>query len=227
MAVKLMVMSNLMDGAAKRERMAIMEAAISSSLSHPNLVQTFTYSLSPIRDTSSTVVAGGVSPSAEGIVGSGYRVFGDASGASSPDSNSLEPRDPGPLPQFSGFEVRLVLEYCDKGSLRDLLDSRPPMPGAREKDYMMVLELANDIARGMLHLHSVNVVHSDLKAHNVMIKSSTSNACGLVAKVADFGLSVKMDHAATHVSDAFGQCTLTHAPPEMFTDGIQSRAGDV
>ncbi|GFH28933.1 uncharacterized protein HaLaN_27503, partial [Haematococcus lacustris] len=38
-AVKTMVMPANMSGAEKREKMAIMEAAISSSLSHPNIVQ--------------------------------------------------------------------------------------------------------------------------------------------------------------------------------------------
>jgi hypothetical protein len=33
--------------AARRQRMAIMEAAISSSISHPNVVQTYTYQLQP------------------------------------------------------------------------------------------------------------------------------------------------------------------------------------
>jgi hypothetical protein len=32
-----------MSGAEKRERMAVMEAAISSSMQHPNIVQTYTY----------------------------------------------------------------------------------------------------------------------------------------------------------------------------------------
>jgi hypothetical protein len=38
-AVKTMVLPPRMSGAEKRERMAVMEAAISSSLSHPNIVQ--------------------------------------------------------------------------------------------------------------------------------------------------------------------------------------------
>ena len=38
-AVKLMVLPHNMNGVETRERMAIMEAAISSSLSHPNIVQ--------------------------------------------------------------------------------------------------------------------------------------------------------------------------------------------
>ena len=38
-AIKQMVMPGHMDQAEKREKMAIMEAAISSSLKHPNIVQ--------------------------------------------------------------------------------------------------------------------------------------------------------------------------------------------
>ncbi|GFH13033.1 uncharacterized protein HaLaN_08834, partial [Haematococcus lacustris] len=57
-----MVMPANMSGAEKREKMrlvmlymlawlqAIMEAAISSSLSHPNIVQTYTYAIRPMKD---------------------------------------------------------------------------------------------------------------------------------------------------------------------------------
>ena len=38
-AVKSMVLMSNVSGAVKRERMAILEAAISSALSHPNIVQ--------------------------------------------------------------------------------------------------------------------------------------------------------------------------------------------
>ena len=38
-AVKTMVLPANMSGAEKREKMAVMEAAISSTLSHPNIVQ--------------------------------------------------------------------------------------------------------------------------------------------------------------------------------------------
>ena len=39
MAVKSMLLPTKMNGSEKRERMAVMEAAISSSLQHPNIVQ--------------------------------------------------------------------------------------------------------------------------------------------------------------------------------------------
>jgi serine/threonine protein kinase len=49
-AVKTIVLPANMSGAAKHERMVIMEAAISSSMNHPNVVQTYTYSIKPIFD---------------------------------------------------------------------------------------------------------------------------------------------------------------------------------
>jgi hypothetical protein len=43
------------------------------------------------------------------------------------------------------------------------------------------------------------VLHSDLKVRNVLLKTDAS-ARGCIAKVADFGLAVRMDCMETHVS---------------------------
>ena len=59
-------------------------------------------------------------------------------------------------------------------------------------NYAAVLDNASDIARAMLHLHKANILHLDLKAANVLLKSGTSGADSIVAKVMDFGLSVSM-----------------------------------
>lgn len=45
------------------------------------------------------------------------------------------------------------------------------------------------------------VIHSDLKARNVLLKSDGSDGRGVVAKVADFGLAIKMDTLGTHVTE--------------------------
>ena len=82
--------------------------------------------------------------------------------------------------------MQLVLEFCDRGDLRDALEagafrlhSRSPLDPAATTasiphpvadadatgpiDYLSVLETAADIARGMAHLHACNIVHLDLK----------------------------------------------------------------
>ena len=59
-----------------------------------------------------------------------------------------------------------------------------------------------------------------------MLQSSDANQCGMIAKVADFGLSVKLDHDVTHVSHLF-RGTKTHMAPEVLLQGLSSKASDV
>lgn len=55
----------------------------------------------------------------------------------------------------------------------------------------------------MAHLHKHNIVHSDLKARNVLLRSDAHDPRGFTAKVADFGLSLTIDPNSTHISNAF------------------------
>ncbi|GFR42839.1 hypothetical protein Agub_g3797 [Astrephomene gubernaculifera] len=124
------------------------------------------------------------------------------------------------------YEVQLVLEFCDKGCLREALDAGAFF-SQQGLNYPAILDTAADVAKAMLHLHCNDVLHSDLKATNVMLKSAGSETGrGVVAKVADFGLSVRLDHTATHVSHTF-QGSLTHMAPEVMLEGHISRAADV
>lgn len=50
-----MILPAKMSGAEKRERMAIMEAAISSTMNHPNIVQTYTYTVNPASSRQTSV----------------------------------------------------------------------------------------------------------------------------------------------------------------------------
>jgi hypothetical protein len=51
-------------------------------------------------------------------------------------------------------------------------------------------------------LHNVHVSYA-LQARNILLKSSGGDGRKFVAKVADFGLSMRIDPAATHVSNVF------------------------
>lgn len=50
------------------------------------------------------------------------------------------------------------------------------------------------------------------KARNVMLSTGSTDGRGIVGKVGDFGLSLKMDVHETHVSQVF-QGTLSHMAP--------------
>ncbi|GLC33042.1 hypothetical protein PLESTB_000377300 [Pleodorina starrii] len=222
-AVKTMVLPANMSGAEKREKMAIMEAAISSSLAHPNIVQTYTYFIKTVReerDDSDTP-----SGATEGILVGGT----DAStvaGGSSIGKTFDDPPQRNSSPAVHGYEVRLVLEFCDRGCLRDALDGNAFLT-ATGVNYAGVLDTAADIAKAMLHLHLADVLHGDLKARNVMLKSSGTEGRGVTCKVADFGLAVKIDTMEqTHMSGMY-QGTLTHMAPELLLHGRMSKAVDV
>jgi serine/threonine protein kinase len=85
----------------------------------------------------------------------------------------------------------------------------PCFPADAGINYRAILDTALDVAKAMLHLHSLNVLHADLKARNIMLKSGGEGRT-IMAKVADFGLSVKMDVMETHISSVFqvGVCLL-------------------
>ncbi|KAG2443736.1 hypothetical protein HXX76_002082 [Chlamydomonas incerta] len=216
-AVKTMILPANMTGQEKREKMAVMEAAISSSLVHPNIVTTYTYFIRPYHE-----------PTHDGVQNM-------LAGPSS--TNPTNPSRPASDPQSTmadsvvsdstihSYEVRLVLEFCDKGSLKDALDQHAFMQGG-SLNLAAMLETAADVAKAMVHMHAANVLHSDLKARNIMLKSSGTEGRGIVAKVADFGLSTRMEHQETHLSSCF-QGTLTHMAPEVMLEGRISKAADV
>ncbi|KAF6253981.1 hypothetical protein COO60DRAFT_363306 [Scenedesmus sp. NREL 46B-D3] len=187
--------------------MAMMEAVLSSAMSHPNIVQVYTYVLNPLTRT--------------GVSGSS----GSAAEAAWPKGQDI-----------AGWELKLIMEYCSEGSLRDALDCGVLSKPGSYLAPSVVLTLAHDIAAAMLHLHSEGIVHADLKAANVMLTNGGDNANGtwaaasgalrMTAKVADFGLALPLDPSDTHATLS-ARGTPTHMSPELFMSGHVSKAGDV
>ncbi|GIL91710.1 hypothetical protein Vretimale_14832 [Volvox reticuliferus] len=230
-AIKTIILPTNMSGKEKREKMAVMEAAISSSLAHPNVVATYTYQIKPLKDssaqktgrpsdelTASAIIVGNDKATDGG--GSGQRLE-DPLAPFKEDIDEAQNRAAG----IHSYEVQLVLEYCDKGCLREALDAGIFF-GQSGLNFSAILDTAADVAKALLHLHLNDVLHGDLKADNVMLKSCGGEGRGIMAKVADFGLAIKMDHRKTHVSATF-QGTLTHMAPEVLLHGQMSKAADV
>lgn len=83
------------------------------------------------------------------------------------------------------YPILLVLQFCEHGSLLSFLRRRRGFDTLNLTQRLMV---ALNCARGMEHLASAGMVHRDLAARNVLVDSAFS------AKVADFGLSRRMDN---------------------------------
>jgi len=82
-------------------------------------------------------------------------------------------------------ELWVVQELCNKGDLRASLDMLCPLKQGSVKILCTTLK---EVVLALSYLHHLGIVHGDLKCENVLLKSSTSEH-GLIAKVADFGLS--------------------------------------
>eukprot|EP00198_Chlamydomonas_reinhardtii_P013398 XP_001702735.1 serine/threonine protein kinase [Chlamydomonas reinhardtii] len=260
-AVKIVLFST----ASVNRRIALQEAALSKSISHPNIIATYAVDAKPMS------VLGRVlnQPQANG---------GSLAPGGQPSKS---------LADIQEWRLYIIQEFADGGTLRRALDRgvfHDPHTGLPRMDAL--LDIAQGVAAALAHLHSKNVVHGDLNPKNVLLKiaplpmgglgfsasaarSSVSGSapgtggskaswggvkglqpgsggatgsglmlppgssqfgsypmagrCGFAIKVADFGLSVKMENS--HIS-GLRQGTPFYAAPELTTLGIFSRAAD-
>lgn len=95
-------------------------------------------------------------PSIHRHVGSYAKPLGRATYNAKPAALALQQRHTYP-------QVRLVLEYCDRGCLRDALDRGAFRLPDGSVNYAAVLDTAVEVGQAVAHLHRRNVLHSDLK----------------------------------------------------------------
>ena len=107
----------------------------------------------------------------------------------------------------------LVMEML-QGSLDDLLENTPNIPLAKK------CSILQDVARGLVYLHSRSIMHRDLTARNVLLDSA------MVAKIADMGNSrIAQAKALLTVTSIPG--TLVYMPPEAMSSPDYNTALDM
>jgi serine/threonine protein kinase len=110
----------------------------------------------------------------------------------------------------------LVMEFCEGGTLRARLNQT-----SRELTPIEQMRWAMQTSYGLYQLHSVNILHRDLKGENILLDKSNH------AKVADFGLSIVKSSSASHSKRGGGRGgagTIPWMAPELHDDDDQSNS---
>ncbi|XP_043535898.1 heat-stable enterotoxin receptor-like isoform X2 [Chiloscyllium plagiosum] len=108
------------------------------------------------------------------------------------------------------FGIYKVIEYCERGSLRDVLNDKISYPDGTFMDLEFKISVMYDIAKGMSYLHSSKIeVHGSLKSTNCVVDSR------MVVKITDFGCN----------AIAMPQKDLWTAPEHLRQEGV-SQKGD-
>ncbi|KXZ50680.1 hypothetical protein GPECTOR_15g364 [Gonium pectorale] len=178
-AVKTLVVPEAAAGADGRSRQqAVLEAAISMSMSHPNVVATYTYEVQPLVqdpfDEEAQHARGIPSVHIE-LDGGGTLDMGPASGpANGRGSGDRGGRGSGRQgsPQADAYKLCIVQELCNGGSLKHAM-AQGVAGAVRAGGSLrtLALRLALDVAQGMRHIHACRIVHGDLKPDNVLLAS--------------------------------------------------------
>jgi len=121
--------------------------------------------------------------------------------------------DPNVVRLYEYFEspwgAAIVMELVDGVSLRDILSRQG---GTSPEAALVVLQGS---LLGLAAAHARGVVHRDYKPANVLVDGAG------VSKLTDFGIAIRAGDRAVPAG------TLAYAPPEQFSGGPASPAGDV
>ncbi len=96
----------------------------------------------------------------------------------------------------------LVLEYCEGGTLRDLINQ---VEQGLWLPVKQVLGFVDQILAGLAHAHQQGVIHCDVKPENILLKPTPQ---GWQLKLTDFGI-------ARHPEPVAGEITATGSPAYM------------
>lgn len=114
------------------------------------------------------------------------------------------------------------MEYCDQQTLQSKLDLVWALLRSRYPAGLhYVISCLREIAMGLEYLHTLGLVHGDLKDNNVLLQSTRSNARGFTCKIADLGCSRLLSLGKMDVAGVTTQTTGTacYAAPELLRDG--------
>lgn len=113
-----------------------------------------------------------------------------------------------------GIDHYIVMEYVPSNTLKDKIREEGPL------DILTAVNIACDIASGLCHAHSNNIVHCDIKPHNILMTSDGH------AKIADFGIARAVTESTlTYSGNVVG--SVRYFSPEQAQGGAITPKSDI
>lgn len=116
----------------------------------------------------------------------------------------LKGSKPVTTPEAKSPAIWILMDYCEGGSVRDYMDQTKK--NLTEDQVAAVLIGA---IQGLAYLHSIGIIHRDLKAGNLLLSSDGT------VKVADFGISTQLSATITGNAKTMIGTTYWMAPEIM------------
>ncbi|KAF0698924.1 Aste57867_10488 [Aphanomyces stellatus] len=114
-------------------------------------------------------------------------------------------------------DLSLVLEYMERGDLQTYLATTAATRGALFP-WSSKTAVLQDVLQALVHLHSLGVIHRDVKARNVLLSHDAT------AKLTDFGVARRLSATAT-MTQGIGSFQWT--APEVLEGGQYTTKADM
>ncbi|MHC1683247.1 MAG: Stk1 family PASTA domain-containing Ser/Thr kinase [Clostridiaceae bacterium] len=108
----------------------------------------------------------------------------------------------------------IIMEYINGTTLKDLINSKGALP------YKIAIDIASKIAKALDSAHKNNIVHRDIKPHNILVTDTGD------VKVTDFGIA-KSNTSATIVNTNKVIGSVHYISPEQAKGSVVDRRSDI
>ncbi|MBQ6131107.1 MAG: Stk1 family PASTA domain-containing Ser/Thr kinase [Selenomonadaceae bacterium] len=114
----------------------------------------------------------------------------------------------------AGNDHYIVMEYVQSSTLKKKIQDEGPL------DLLTAVSIAKDIANGLTHAHANNIVHCDIKPHNILMTEDGR------AKITDFGIARAVTESTlTYGGSVIG--SVHYFSPEQARGGSITPKSDV